>query len=266
MEIRALDPKITRKITLMKSHILYGVHAIAARLTRFPQSIECILSARPLHESKIQALYQQAQHAQIPWESSSRETLNNLCGHQHHQGLVLQLKNTARVHQHIDDVLADIPATKAPLILVLDGITDPHNLGACLRVADAMAVDAVLAPKDRSAPLNATVAKVACGAAEHIPYIQVTNLARTLRTLKNDGLWVAGTALVDDALSLEEGDWTMPLVWVMGAEGQGMRRLTQELCDYLVCIPMFGSVQSLNVSVATGMVLYETQRQRMNCN
>jgi len=154
-------------------------------------------------------------------------------------------------------------AEAAPLFLVLDGVTDPHNLGACLRTADAAGVAAVIAPKDKSAPLNATVAKVACGAAEVVPYIQVTNLARTLQLLKQHGIWITGTAGEADQ-SVYQADLTGPQAIVMGAEGKGMRRLTREQCDQLVNIPMAGEVSSLNVSVATGVCLFEVVRQQLN--
>jgi 23S rRNA (guanosine2251-2'-O)-methyltransferase len=146
-------------------------------------------------------------------------------------------------------------------VLVLDGVTDPHNLGACLRTADAAGVALVIAPKDKSAPLNATVAKVACGAAEVVPYIQVTNLARTLQSLQQRGIWITGTAGEAEA-SVYQTDLTGPCALVMGAEGKGMRRLTREHCDQLINIPMAGEVSSLNVSVATGVCLFEIVRQR----
>jgi 23S rRNA (guanosine2251-2'-O)-methyltransferase len=155
------------------------------------------------------------------------------------------------------DALGD----RAPLILVLDGITDPHNFGACLRSADAAGVDAVIVPKDKSAPLNATVRKVACGAAETVPVYAVTNLARSLAALKDRGIWLAGLA-GEGAVSLTQQDLTGPLGIVMGSEGEGLRRLTRDACDYLVSIPMAGSVSSLNVSVATGVTLFEAVRQR----
>ena len=152
--------------------------------------------------------------------------------------------------------------TEPPLLFILDGITDPHNLGACLRVADAMGVHAVIAPKNRSVGLNATVSKVACGAAETVPYITVTNLARTLRELKERDIWIVGTDMGGEA-DLFHYDIPAAVAWVMGNEGEGMRRLTREHCDALVSIPMLGTVESLNVSVSTGMVLAETRRQRV---
>ena len=161
---------------------------------------------------------------------------------------------------HVDDVLDAL--SEPALLLILDGVTDPHNLGACLRVADAMGVHAVIAPKDRAVGINATVSKVASGAAETVPYITVTNLARTMRDLKERGIWLIGTS--DDAdKGLYEADFTGPTALVMGSEGEGMRRLTRETCDLLVSVPMLGSVESLNVSVASGVCLYEARRQRM---
>jgi 23S rRNA (guanosine2251-2'-O)-methyltransferase len=159
----------------------------------------------------------------------------------------------------IDEVLETIEGP--PLLLVLDGVTDPHNLGACLRTADAAGVHAVIAPRDRSAGLSAVVRRVACGAAETLPYIMVTNLARTLRQLKDSGVWLVGTDETGEQ-GISDVDTKGPTAWVMGAEGDGMRRLTRESCDVLVRIPMMGSVESLNVSVATGVCLYETVRQR----
>jgi 23S rRNA (guanosine2251-2'-O)-methyltransferase len=150
-----------------------------------------------------------------------------------------------------------------PLLLILDGVTDPHNLGACLRTADAAGVDAVIAPKDNSAPLNATVRKVACGAAEVVPYIQVTNLARTMKDIQGRGIWITGTA-GEAEQSVYQANLTGPVALVMGAEGKGMRRLTRENCDYLINLPMAGSVSSLNVSVATGVCLFEAVRQRVS--
>ena len=162
--------------------------------------------------------------------------------------------------RNLDELLDGIEG--APLLLILDGITDPHNLGACLRVADSVGVHAVIAPKDRSVGINATVEKVASGAAETVPYITVTNLARTLRQLKERDIWIVGTA-DDSEKSLYEPDYSGGTAFVMGSEGEGMRRLTKETCDELVAIPMFGSVESLNISVASGICLYEARRQRL---
>jgi 23S rRNA (guanosine2251-2'-O)-methyltransferase len=166
-----------------------------------------------------------------------------------------------RSEKHLPDILDGIEGT--PLVLILDGVTDPHNLGACLRTADAAGAHVVIAPKDKSAPLNATAAKVACGAAEAVPYIQVTNLARTMKELQERGIWIIGTA-GEAQQSLYQHDLKGPIAIVMGAEGQGMRRLTREHCDFLANLPMAGEVSSLNVSVATGVCLFEVVRQRMS--
>jgi 23S rRNA (guanosine2251-2'-O)-methyltransferase len=160
----------------------------------------------------------------------------------------------------LNEVLDDL--AEPAFLLVLDGVQDPHNLGACLRVADAMGVQAIVAPKDRATGLNATVHKVASGAAESVPFIAVTNLARSLRELKDKGIWVVG-ASGDGAGTLFDANLSGPLALVLGAEGEGLRRLTRETCDELVSIPMFGQVESLNVSVAAGICLYEARRQRV---
>ena len=186
--------------------------------------------------------------------------LAQLAGNHGHQGVV------ARVHaidiaKSLDECLEALPDDEPVLILVLDGITDPHNLGACLRVADGAGVHAVIAPKDHAVGLNATVAKVASGAADTVPYFMVTNLARTLNELKERGIWIIGTS--DDApTSIYQNDFKGPVAWVLGAEGEGMRQLTRKNCDELVSIPMRGAVESLNVSVASGVCLYEALRQR----
>jgi 23S rRNA (guanosine2251-2'-O)-methyltransferase len=182
-----------------------------------------------------------------------------MTGNARHQGVAARIEVTA-LAVHIDDVFEEL--REPALLLILDGVTDPHNLGACLRVADAMGVHAVIAPKDRAAGINATVSKVASGAAETMPYIAVTNLARTLRELKEREIWLIGAdekAVQDLYAAKLQG----PLAWVLGAEGEGMRRLTREHCDELARIPMHGSVESLNVSVTAGICLAETQRQRL---
>ncbi len=177
-----------------------------------------------------------------------------------HQGVIAWRKPRQNVtEKHLPEILDNLTGTA--LILILDGITDPHNLGACLRTADAAGAQLVLAPKDQSAPLNATVAKVACGAAEVVPYIQVTNLARTMKELQERGIWIIGTA-GEAKQDIYQQDLTGPVALVMGAEGSGMRRLTREKCDFLANIPMAGEVSSVNVSVATGICLFEAVRQR----
>ena len=188
--------------------------------------------------------------------------LAKMCGSHGHQGVVARVDAVAQVTS-LDELLEQLEeaGTAQPLLLVLDGVTDPHNLGACLRVADGAGAQAVIAPKDHAAGINATVAKVASGAAETVPYFMVTNLARTLGELKERGIWVVGAA--DDAeQTLYDVDLAMATALVLGAEGPGMRQLTRKTCDALVRIPMMGAVESLNVSVASGVCLYEARRQR----
>ena len=188
-----------------------------------------------------------------------RKALDNKANGEQHQGIMARVKPA---RQYSEKDLDEIIAREAtPFFLVLDGVTDPHNLGACLRSADAAGVHGVIVPKDKSAKLNGTARKVACGAAETVPLIQVTNLARTLRDIKEAGVWVVGTAGETDT-HVFDANLTGPMAIVMGAEGDGMRRLTREHCDVLVKIPMVGTVSSLNVSVATGICLFEVLRQR----
>ena len=183
-----------------------------------------------------------------------------MASHGRHQGVVARIADAPMPYMDIHDIL-ESDLDEAPFFLVLDGVEDPHNLGACLRVADAMGVHAVIAPKDRAVGLNATVRKVACGAAETVPFIAVTNLARALRELKEAGVTVVGTT-AEAGQDLFASRLTGPLALVLGAEGAGLRRLTAETCDTLVSIPMFGTVESLNVSVASGICLFEARRQR----
>jgi len=186
--------------------------------------------------------------------------LAKLSGGHGHQGVAARVSEIKMVHS-LDELLEGIEKIESPLILVLDGVTDPHNLGACLRVADGAGAHAVIAPKDHAVGINATVAKVASGAAETVPYFMVTNLARTLNELKERNIWIIGTS--DDApKTLYQVDLKGPTALVLGAEGDGMRQLTRKTCDELISIPMCGGVESLNVSVASGVCLYEARRQR----
>ena len=190
-----------------------------------------------------------------------RSRLDGLAGvNGRHQGVIARVVDTPIPYKDIHDIL-ESELEEPPFFLILDGVEDPHNLGACLRVADAMGVHAVIAPKDRAVGLNATVRKVACGAAETVPFIAVTNLARTMRELKDAGVMLVGTA-AEEKQDLFNTRLDGPIALVLGAEGTGLRRLTAETCDTLVSIPMFGSVESLNVSVASGICLYEARRQR----
>ncbi|MDN3578914.1 23S rRNA (guanosine(2251)-2'-O)-methyltransferase RlmB [Chitinimonas viridis] len=244
---------------MANTRVLHGFHAVTARLSRLPESVLELYVARERHDPRMHELLKLAEHSGVRLIHADAARLDGLTGHHRHQGVAAVI-DANKTFVALEDVLEDL--TEPPLLLVLDGITDPHNLGACLRVADAMGVHAVLAPKDKSVGINATVSKVACGAAEVVPYIVVTNLARSLRELKDAGVWIAGTDMDADT-DLFHFDQSGPLAWVMGAEGQGMRRLTREHCDVLVNIPMFGTVESLNVSVATGMCVAESRRQRV---
>lgn len=241
---------------------LHGFHAVAARLRHDPKSVGEIYIDTSRRDARMRTLTAQIEALGIRIIPVDTKRLDGLSGHAPHQGVVAMAEPLA-VATSLDDLLDDLPAGQVPLLLVLDGITDPHNLGACLRVADGAGVHAVVAPKDRAAGIGATVEKVASGAAETVPYITVTNLARTLRELKERDVRIVGTS-DDTTVSLHDAavDLTGPIAWVLGAEGEGMRRLTRETCDVLVRIPMQGAVESLNVSVASGVCLYETLRQR----
>ncbi|MDO5687491.1 MAG: 23S rRNA (guanosine(2251)-2'-O)-methyltransferase RlmB [Neisseria sp.] len=240
--------------------LIFGFHAVNARLWQNPRSLLELYVDESRHDARMKELLEKAAAENVRVIAADGERLNQLTKQARHQG-VAGFIDASRNHVDLDDVLEHL--SEPPLLLVLDGITDPHNLGACLRTADAMGVHAVIAPKDNSAGLNATVSKVACGAAETVPYITVTNLARTLRDLKQRDIWVYGTEMGGDA-DLHHCAIPQAVAWVMGAEGSGMRRLTRECCDVLVSIPMFGTVESMNVSVSAGMVLSETRRQRGN--
>lgn len=238
--------------------LIYGFHAVNARLWQNPKSLTELYALAGRQDARMQQALEKAALENISVHFVDAVRLDNLCRHARHQGIAGFI-DASHNHLHLDDVLDHL--SEPPLLLILDGITDPHNLGACLRVADAMGVHAVIAPKNRSAGLNATVSKVACGAAETVPYIAVTNLARTLRELKERDIWIVGTDMGGEA-DLYHYSIPAAVAWVMGNEGEGMRRLTREHCDALVSIPMLGTVESLNVSVSTGMVLSETRRQR----
>ena len=238
---------------------IFGVHAVSSLLEAAPERIIRLYVLDGRDDQKLQALLRKAEALDVSIVRRDRKALDNLTEGAVHQGVVAECKVAPQLRE--DDLESLLERHSAPLLLVLDGITDPHNLGACLRTADAAGVHAVIAPKDRSAALNPTVRKVACGAAERVPFISVTNLARTLRLLKERNVWVVGTA-GEASTSIYQSKLTGPLALVMGAEGEGMRRLTREHCDQLIHIPMFGSVSSLNVSVATGVCLFEAVRQR----
>ncbi|WP_233863545.1 23S rRNA (guanosine(2251)-2'-O)-methyltransferase RlmB [Paraburkholderia adhaesiva] len=238
--------------------VLYGFHAVTARLRHDASTVEDVYYDPTRRDRRMQDFLQAAKDAGARLIAADETRLWGLAHTERHQGVV------ARVHdmplaQNLAELLDGINGS--PLLLVLDGVTDPHNLGACLRVADAAGAHAVIAPRDRAVGLNATAAKVASGAADTVPYITVTNLARALRELKEAGVWVVGTS--DDAsASVYQTKLDGPVAVVMGAEGEGMRRLTRETCDEVMHIPMAGTVESLNVSVASGVCLFEAVRQR----
>ncbi|OZI61307.1 23S rRNA (guanosine(2251)-2'-O)-methyltransferase RlmB [Bordetella genomosp. 11] len=243
---------------MASTQVLAGFHAVVARLRHAPSSIKEIYVEASRRDKRMASLIEQAGRAGCKVHPVPTERLDGLARGTRHQGVVA-LAEPAQLAVDIDDVLDVIE--EPAFLLLLDGVTDPHNLGACLRTADAAGVHAVIAPRDRAVGLNATVQRVACGAADTVPYIMVTNLARTMRTLKERDVWLVGTD--DQAATPMHGvDARRPMAWVMGAEGEGMRRLTRDTCDELVHIPMLGSVESLNVSVASAVCLYETVRQR----
>ena len=244
---------------MANQRLIYGFHAVNARLWQNPKSITELYVQEGKNDARTRDVLEKAANENVRVHFADADRLNAISKGARHQGVVGFI-DASKNHVHLEDVLENL--SEPPLLLILDGITDPHNLGACLRVADAMGVHAVIAPKNRSVGLNATVSKVACGAAETVPYIAVTNLARTLRELKERDIWIVGTDMGGEA-DLFHYDIPAAMAWVMGNEGEGMRRLTREHCDALVSIPMLGTVESLNVSVSTGMVLAETRRQRV---
>lgn len=239
---------------------VYGLHAVQAMLERAPRRVRQVLVQRGRLDARMQALLDQAVSEALDVERVMPDELDRLAAGGVHQGVVALVTPSQLWSEEMLGHLLDRDEA-VPLLLVLDGVTDPHNLGACLRSADAAGAQAVIIPKDRSASLTPTVRKVACGAAETVPLVAVTNLARTLKQLQQRGLWVVGTAGEADQL-LYQVDLTVPTVIVMGAEGTGMRRLTREHCDYLAKLPMAGAVSSLNVSVTAGICLFEAVRQR----
>jgi len=241
----------------MKS-ILFGFHAITVRLKTAPKSIIELHVETSRRDARMRSFADRAREAGIKIVETDGERLDKMAGSSRHQGVVARVEAVQMPHS-LDEVVENIEGP--PLLLVLDGVTDPHNLGACLRVADGAGAHAVVAPKDHAVGVNATVAKVASGAAETVPYIMVTNLARTLGELKEYDIRIIGTS--DDAEhTLYDLDLTGPVAFVLGAEGDGMRQLTRKTCDQLVRIPMAGAVESLNVSVASAVCLYEALRQR----
>lgn len=238
---------------------LYGIHALEAVIDREPERLIELFVLKGRDDDRLIKIVNQARRFGASVQFCQRKVLDEKVKGEQHQGVVAKAKPGK---QYDEKDLADIVASQSvPFLLVLDGVTDPHNLGACLRTADAAGVHALVVPKDKSASLTPTARKVACGAAEVVPLVQVTNLSRTLKDLQKQGVWVVGTA-GEAEQTIYASKMTGPMALVMGAEGKGMRRLTRENCDELIKLPMAGSVSSLNVSVATGICLYEIVRQR----
>jgi 23S rRNA (guanosine2251-2'-O)-methyltransferase len=243
----------------MKSKLIFGFHAVTARIRHEASTVDEIYIDANRHDRRMGELIKAAKAANVRIIQADDQRLDAMVGSRRHQGVIAKAGEIS-LARNLDELLDAIEGP--PLLLLLDGVTDPHNLGACLRVADGAGAHAVIAPKDRAVGLNATAAKVASGAAESVPYITVTNLARTMRELQERDIWLTGTT-EDAESSIYEVDFTGGSALVMGSEGEGLRRLTRENCDRLVHLPMLGSVESLNVSVASGVCLYEARRQRM---
>ena len=244
----------------MSNEFIYGIHAVKAVLEREPERFIEAFVLKGRQDDRLMPILNDLQVCGVSIQLMTRKTLDDKAKGANHQGIMARVKPAKLLNEHdLDNIIAQ---HTAPLILVLDGVTDPHNLGACLRNADAAGVAAVIVPKDKSANINATVSKVACGAAETVPLIRVTNLARTMRALQEQGVWFVGTA-GEATQDIYQAKLTGALAIVMGAEGDGMRRLTRETCDDLIKIPMAGTVSSLNVSVASGVCLFEAVRQRL---
>lgn len=237
---------------------VYGAHAVQAMLEKHPERVLSLWLAKGAKPERLEQIESLAGRMGITIQGCDKKQLDEWVKG-NHQGIVADCRpSKALGESELDDILAN---ASSPLLLILDGVTDPHNLGACLRSADAAGVAAVIAPKDKAAGLTPVVRKVACGAAETVPFVVVTNLARTMDSLKDRGIWLAGAAGEAEE-TVYEANLTGSLALVMGAEGHGLRRLTRERCDFLIKIPMAGAVSSLNVSVATGVCLFEAVRQR----
>jgi len=240
------------------TRLIHGFHAVTAKLRHAAEDVKEIYLAEDRKDGRTRDLLKLAEAHNVRVMPMPMARLDGLANGERHQGVVAKVDARQR-YLTLDDVLDGLQ--EPPLLLVLDGVTDPHNLGACLRVADGAGAHAVIAPKDKAVGLNATAIKVASGAADTVPYITVTNLARSLREMQERGIWVLGAAgeAEKDIYAIDQSG---PTAWVLGAEGDGLRRLTRDTCDELARIPMFGAVESLNVSVASGVCLFEARRQR----
>ena len=243
---------------MSETRFIYGFHAVIAKLRRQADSVLELHVTGDRKDARIKDLLKQAELAKIRVINSDTARLDGMAGHGRHQGVVAKVDGRIK-ELKLDDILDTL--SEPALLLVLDGVQDPHNLGACLRVADAVGAQAVIAPKDKAVGLNATAIKVASGAADTVPYVTVTNLSRAIKEMQDAGVWVIG---LDEAgeKDIYATDLAGPVALVMGAEGAGLRRLTKDTCDFLARIPMHGSVESLNVSVASGVCLFEARRQR----
>ena len=242
---------------MKEPRVVFGFHAVLARLRADPSSVLEIFLDETRNDARARDLAAAAERAKVHLMRVPTKRLDGFYGGGRHQGVVARVE-VRKASESLDELLEKV---EKPLLLVLDGVTDPHNLGACLRVANAAGAHAVIAPKDRAVGLTPVVSKVASGAAEATPYLMVTNLARTLRDLKERNIWIIGAEERAET-TLYEADLPESIAWVLGAEGEGMRRLTRETCDLLVKIPMRGEVESLNVSVSAGICLYESARRR----
>lgn len=242
--------------------LIVGFHAINARLWQAPESLREIYLLASKNDWRSQALLNQAKATRVKVYRVHKERLDALSVGTRHQGVVAFI-NAVNPQVSLEDFLRDL--STPPLLLILDEVKDPHNLGAAMRIANAMGVDAMIVPKNKSTGLGPTVSKVACGAAETLPYFAVTNLSRTIELLKEHHIWIYGTHLAG-GISLYETELPSAIAWVMGSEDKGLRRLTKEHCDALVYIPMYGTVESMNVAVSTGIVLAETRRQLHQCS
>ena len=248
---------------MSKSQLIFGLHAVEAAISRQPERFIEIYALKGRQDDRLVSIVNAARKQGISVQFMTRKVLDNKAGDERHQGVMARVTPAKQLSE--DDLAGIISSCadsdKNAFILILDGVTDPHNLGACMRSADAAGVDAIVVPKDNAAKITSTVQKVACGAADTVPFIPVTNLARTMRFMQKEGIWIIGTAGETDQ-NLYQTEFKGPIALAMGAEGTGLRRLTKEHCDELVKIPMAGSVSSLNVSVATGICLFEVIRQR----
>jgi 23S rRNA (guanosine2251-2'-O)-methyltransferase len=245
---------------MKKQNFIYGPHAVEALLSKHPERVSEIFVQQEREDEKTNKILTLAEKNKIPVHILSTSSLQNLVGEGKHQGIVAKAR---MVQTYTEDFLLELldSLTEPVFLLILDRVQDPHNLGACFRTADAAGVHAIIVPKDQAVGLTPVVCKVASGATETVPFIQVTNLVQTMKKLQERGVWLAGAA-EEAETNLYDANLSGPIAVVMGAEGKGLRRLTKEYCDYLLHIPMAGSVSSLNVSVATGVFLFEVVRQR----